>query len=121
MIGSPRLAFINPHPRCIRFCGIVNVPLRVELKRGEGVILGACMGTNGDRRTRVTIEGAVPILRDKEIMTAQRANSSAKRIHLAIQRMYMGKRQHDDFATYPRLSREILAAMPDMQRLPSSQ
>lgn len=48
-------------------------------------------------------------------MTARQANSPAKRIHLAIQRMYTGKRPRDHFATYLRLSREILAAMRDMQ------
>ncbi len=73
------------------------------------------MVTNGDRRTRLTIEGIVPIWRDKDIITARRANSPAKRIYLAIQRMYTGKRPREHFATYLRLSREILAAMPDMQ------
>ncbi len=73
------------------------------------------MVTNGDRRKRLTIEGVAPILLDKDIMTARRANSPAKRIYLAIQRMYTGRRSREDFATYLRLSREILAAMPDMQ------
>jgi flagellar protein FlbT len=73
------------------------------------------MVTNGDRRTRLTIEGIVPVPRDEDIMTARRANSPAKRIYLAIQRMYTGKRPRNDFATYLRLSREIQAAMPDMQ------
>jgi flagellar biosynthesis regulator FlbT len=80
------------------------VPLKIELKPGERVILGACMVTNGDRRTRLTIEGVVPILRDKDVMTARRANSPAKRIYLAIQRMYTGKR--------PRGFRDLSAAEP---------
>ena len=63
------------------------MPLKIELKPGEHVILGACLVTNGDRRTRLTIEGVVPILRDEDIMTARRANSPGKRIYLAIQRM----------------------------------
>jgi flagellar biosynthesis repressor protein FlbT len=91
------------------------VPLKIELNPGERVILGACMVINGDCRTRLTIEGGIPILRDKDIMTARRANSLAKRIYLAIQRMYMGKRPREDFATFLRLSREILPAMPNMQ------
>lgn len=73
--------------------------------------------TNGDRRTRLTIEGIAPIRRDKDIITARRPNSPAKRIYLAIQRMYAGKRPREDFATYLRLSREILAAMPIGSRL----
>ena len=68
------------------FRGIVNVPLKIELKPGERVILGACLVTNGDRRTRLTIEGIVPIRRDEDIITARRPNSPAKRIYLAIQR-----------------------------------
>ena len=41
--------------------------------------------------------------------------TAPKRIYLTIQRIYTGKRPPEDFATYLRLSREILAAMPDMQ------
>lgn len=95
--------------------GVVNVPLKIELRPGERVILGECIVTNGDRRTRLTIDGAVPILRDKDIMTSRRANSLAKRIYLAIQRMYTAKRPREDFEAYLRLIREILAAMPDTQ------
>jgi flagellar protein FlbT len=89
------------------------VPLKIELKPGERVILGDCIVTNDNRRTRLTVDGAVPILRDKDIMTARRANSRGKRIYLAIQRMYTVKRPREDFAAYLRLSREMLAATPD--------
>jgi flagellar biosynthesis repressor protein FlbT len=93
----------------------VSVPLKIELKPGERVILGDCIVTNDNRRTRLMIDGAVPILRDKDIMTARRANSPAKRIYLAVQRMYTAKRPREDFANYLRLTRETLAAMPDMR------
>ena len=46
-------------------------------------------------------------------MTALQANSSAKRIYLAIQRMYTAKRPRDEFAIYLRLTREMLAATPN--------
>ncbi len=72
------------------------MPLKIELKPGERVVLGACMVTNGHRRTRLTIEGVVPILPDKGIMTARRANSPAKRVYLAIKRMYTGKRPREN-------------------------
>jgi len=95
--------------------GIVNVPLKIELKPGERVILGDCVVTNDNRRTRLTIDGAVPILRDKDIMTARRATSPAKRLYLAIQRMYTAKRPREEFAIYLRLTREMLAATPEIQ------
>jgi flagellar protein FlbT len=48
-----------------------DVPLKIELKPGERFILGGCFVTNDNRRTRLAIEGAVPILREKGIMTAR--------------------------------------------------
>lgn len=91
------------------------MPLKIELKPGERIILGDCIVTNDNRRTRLTIDGAVPILRDKDIMTARRANSPAKRIYLAVQRMYTAKRQREEFAIYLRLTREMLGQMPGTQ------
>jgi flagellar biosynthesis repressor protein FlbT len=93
------------------------VPLKIEPKPGERVIPGACIVTNGDRRTRLTIDGTVPILRDKDIMTARRANSPAKRIYLAIQRMYTGKRPREDFSAYLRSAAKSWLACPICSRL----
>ena len=42
--------------------------LKIELKPNERVILGDCVVTNTDQRTRLVIEGTVPILREKDIM-----------------------------------------------------
>ena len=61
--------------------------LKIELKPNERVIVGDCVVTNVDHRTRLLIDGTVPILREKDIMSAG-ANSPAKRIYLAIQLMY---------------------------------
>ena len=84
--------------------------LKLELKPGERVILGDCVITNDDQRTRLTIDGKVPILREKDIMTLSRANSPAKRIYLAVQLMYTSKRPQDHHALYFRLVREIVKA-----------
>ena len=62
--------------------------LKVELKPGERIILGECVITNDDQRTRLLIEGKAPILREKDIMTPRRADTPAKRIYLAVQLMY---------------------------------
>jgi flagellar protein FlbT len=89
------------------------VPLKIELKPGERFILGGCVVTNDNRRTRLAIEGAVPILREKDIMTARQANSPAKRFYLAVQRMYTSKRTQEDYAAYRELIREMLKAAPN--------
>jgi len=90
----------------------INVPLKIELKPGERLILGSCVVTNDGRRTRLAIEGAMPVLREKDIMTARQANSPAKRLYLAVQRMYTSKRTPENYADYRALIRGIAASAP---------
>ena len=90
----------------------INVPLKIELKPGERLILGGCVVTNDGRRTRLAIEGAMPVLREKDIMTARQANSPAKRLYLAVQRMYTSKRTPENYADYRALIRGIAASAP---------
>lgn len=86
--------------------------LRVELKPSERIIIGDCVVTNDDQRTRLLIEGTAPILREKDIMTPEAADTPAKRIYLAVQLMYMSKdaRAHHDI--YFSLVRDIVQAAP---------
>jgi flagellar protein FlbT len=63
--------------------------LKVELKPGEKLIIGNCVITNSEQRTRLTIDGKLPILREKDILTADRAKTPAELIYLAVQLMYL--------------------------------
>jgi flagellar protein FlbT len=86
--------------------------LKVELKPGERILIGDCVVTNNDQRTRLLIEGAAPILREKDIMTPDRADTPAKRIYLAVQLMYTSRepqRHHDGYFS---LVRDIVQAAP---------
>ena len=63
--------------------------LKVELKPGERLIVGSCVITNSDQRTRLTIDGKLPILSEKDILTPDRDDTTAKLIYLAVQLMYL--------------------------------
>lgn len=69
--------------------------LKVELKPGEKLLVGNCIITNSDQRTRLYIDGRAPILREKDILTTSTADTPAKRIYLAVQLMYI----EDDIGT----------------------
>ena len=86
--------------------------LKVELKPGERIFIGECVITNDDQRTRLLIKGAAPVLREKDIMTPQLADTPAKRIYLAVQLMYTSRdpRVHHD--VYFALIRDIVQAAP---------
>ena len=86
--------------------------LKVELKPGERFILGDCIVTNGDQRTRLLIEGQSPILREKDIMTAEQLDSPAKRIYFVVQLMYTSRDPAAHHETYFTLMRELVQAVP---------
>jgi flagellar biosynthesis repressor protein FlbT len=88
------------------------VPLKIELKPNERVILGDCVVTNAGARTRLQIEGRVPILREKEIMTPRRADSPAKRIYLALQLIYTSKEPRGHYLDYLQLVHAMVRAAP---------
>ncbi len=86
--------------------------LKVELKPGERFILGECLVTNGDQRTRLLIEGQAPILREKDIMTPAQADTPAKRIYLCVQLMYTSRDASLQHGTYFALMRDLVQAAP---------
>ncbi len=56
--------------------------LKVELKPGEKFISRDSVIVNDDQRTRLTIEGEAPILREKDIMTIEGADTPCKKIYI---------------------------------------
>jgi flagellar protein FlbT len=86
--------------------------LKVELKAGERFILGNCLVTNGNQRTRLLIEGDAPILREKDIMTTQQANTPARRIYLVVQLMYTARDPRIHHETYFILMRDLVQSAP---------
>jgi flagellar protein FlbT len=90
------------------------VGLKIELKPGERVMLGECVITNHDQRTRLLVEGSAPILREKDIMTESRADTPAKQIYFAVQLMYISKDPTAYHELYFKLVREITQAAPSM-------
>jgi len=86
--------------------------LKVELKPGEKLLIGNCIVTNSDQRTRLFIDGHAPILREKDILTSETANTPAKRIYLAVQLMYIDEDSEKAQAAYNEMSRDFVAAVP---------
>jgi flagellar protein FlbT len=86
--------------------------LKVELKPGERLIIGECVITNDDQRTRLLINGAAPVLREKDIMTSEHADTPAKRIYLAVQLMYTSRDPRIHHDVYFALIRDIVQAAP---------
>jgi len=91
------------------------MPLRVELKPGERIIIGQSVITNSDTRTAFLIDGDAPILREKDILTSDTANTPVKRIYLCVQMMYL----ENDIPGYQDLylgfMKELMEAVPSFR------
>lgn len=90
------------------------MPLKVELKPGEKIILGRAVITNGDQRTRFTLDGDAPLLREKDILTPDSADSPAKLIYLAVQMMYLEQDIDKHHQHYFKLVTDVLSAAPSL-------
>jgi len=89
--------------------------LKVELKPHERIIIGNCVVTNTDQRTRLLIDGNnIPILREKDILTPEIADTPAKLIYLAVQLMYISPDARANHGTYFNLIRDLVTAVPSV-------
>ena len=89
--------------------------LKVELKPHERIIIGSCVITNTDQRARLLIDGdKIPILREKDILTPETADTPAKLIYLSVQLMYISPEPKTNHGTYFNLLRDLVTAAPSM-------
>ena len=65
------------------------MPLRVELKPFERIVIGESVITNSATRCCFLIDGDTPILRERDTVTAETANTPARRLYLCVQMMYL--------------------------------
>jgi flagellar protein FlbT len=87
--------------------------LKVELRPHERIIVGNCVITNTDQRARLLIDGDnVPILRERDILTPETADTPAKLVYLAVQLMYISPDPQTQHGTYFNLVRDIVTAVP---------
>jgi len=87
--------------------------LKVELKPHERIIIGSCVITNTDQRARLLIDGDnIPILREKDILTPETADTPAKLIYLAVQLMYISPDARASHGTYFNLIRDMVTTVP---------
>ncbi len=63
--------------------------LRLKIKPNEKIIIGNTVIENGQKSASFLVHNKTTILREKDILTEETADSPAKRIYFAVQLMYM--------------------------------
>jgi flagellar protein FlbT len=102
------------------------MPLKLSLKPGEKFVLNGAVMTNGDKRASLVLQNKACILREKDIMQPEDADTPARRIYFPIMMMYLDSEDtehyYNDFALRMTefmsaiTTREVLAVCVDISR-----
>jgi flagellar protein FlbT len=88
------------------------VPLRIELKPFERIAIGESVIVNSNSRTCFLVEGEAPILREKDTVTAENANTPAEQLYLCVQMMYLKNDVPRYRTTYLGLIKDLGKSLP---------
>ena len=78
------------------------MPLKLSLKPGEKFVLNGAVVQNGDKRGVLILQNKASVLREKDILQPDDANTPARRIYFPVMMMYLdessAEKFYDDFA-----------------------
>jgi flagellar protein FlbT len=90
------------------------MPLKLTLKSNEKVLIGTAVITNAGQKAEIIIQNTVPVLREKDIITEENADTIAKKIYYVILSMYVDPKNEQEFHDiYFRLIDELFTVWPD--------
>ena len=93
------------------------MPLKLSLKPGERFVLNGAVVQNGDRRGVLVLQNKASVLREKDIMQTEEANTPARRIYLPVMMMYLDEGNAPQyFEEFSKRLSEFMAAIsnPDV-------
>ena len=71
--------------------------LKITLKPSEKFVINGAVVVNGDRRSSLLIQNKVSILREKDVMQPDDANTPVKRIYFDVMMMYLDDATHEQY------------------------
>lgn len=86
--------------------------LVIDLKPNEKILIGTAVITNDSQRTRLHIAGDAAILREKDVLREEEADSPCKQVYFLVQCMYLARNPKEYHEKYFKLVREIQDAAP---------
>jgi flagellar biosynthesis repressor protein FlbT len=89
------------------------MPLRVELKPFERITIGDIVIINSSSRSSFLVDGAAPILREKDTVTAETANTPVRRLYFCAQMMYLKSDIPRYRAAYLGLVKDLRETIPE--------
>ena len=86
--------------------------LIIDLKPGEKILIGTAVITNDTQRTRLHISGEAPILREKDVLQENEADTPCRKVYFLVQCMYLARNPREYHPKYFELLKIIQQAAP---------
>ena len=90
------------------------MPLKLTLKPNEKVLIGKAVIINAGQKAELIVQNTVPVLRERDIITEENADTLVKKIYYIILSMYVDPKNEGKYhAIYFKLVKELFNACPD--------
>ncbi|MDP6180867.1 MAG: flagellar biosynthesis repressor FlbT [Desulfatiglandales bacterium] len=90
------------------------MPLKLTLKPNEKVLIGTAVIVNVGQKSEIIIQNTVPVLRERDIITEEKADTLSKKIYYVILNMYVDSDKEAKFhEIYFKLIKELFNVWPD--------
>jgi flagellar protein FlbT len=73
------------------------MPLKLTLKPDEKVLIGTAVISNAGQKAEIVIQNTVPVLREKDIITEEKADTIAKKIYFMVLNMYVDTKNEREY------------------------
>ena len=94
------------------------MPLKLSLKPHEKFALNGAVLANGDKRASLIIQNKACVLREKDIMQPEDANTPTRRIYFPIMMMYLDSEAADTYySQFALRMTEFMEAIRDREAL----
>lgn len=88
------------------------MPLKIELKPFERLLIGGAAIRNGSRRSSFVIETMTKFLRESDIITESEADTACKRLYLTLTVLYLSEDGAEVENLFVAQANELLQAVP---------
>jgi flagellar protein FlbT len=89
-----------------------EMPLRFDLGPFEKLFIGKSVLTNNGGRMMFIVEGETPILRARDVLTAERAVNALEKLYRCVQQMYLEENTQKYQGSYPALAAQAISECP---------
>ena len=94
------------------------MPLKLTLKPNEKVLIGTAVLTNAGSKAEIIIQNNVPVLREKDIITEENADTIGKKVYFIVLNMYVDAKNESEYHTiYFKLINELMDLAPNTEIL----